>query len=139
MGNAPLVEYNVEGRKERASLGAASYLFNLIGIIGNILVLHVFRKRINVSSNYRIFVMFLSVVDLFPCIVLFVKEYHRMSLVYNQNLNKIRGKRISKLEDMVEEYFPDIVAVNGILNPFVYLFTDNGFKQDLMKMCGRKT
>jgi hypothetical protein len=46
-------------------------------------------------------------------------------------------QRISKLEDVVEEYFPDIVAVNGILNPFVYLFTDNEFKQELMKLCGR--
>jgi hypothetical protein len=64
MGNAIFPEHNVEGRKERAPLGAASYLFNLIGVVGNILVLHVFRTRIT-ASNYRVFVMFLAVVDHF--------------------------------------------------------------------------
>jgi hypothetical protein len=47
-------------------------------------------------------------------------------------------QRISKLEDVMDEYFPDIVAVNGILNPFVYLFTDEEFKQELLKMCRRR-
>jgi hypothetical protein len=47
-------------------------------------------------------------------------------------------QRISKLEDMIQGYFSDIVAVNGILNPFVYLFTDTDFRQELMKMCGRR-
>jgi hypothetical protein len=349
MGNSIFLEHNIEGRKERAPLGVACYLFNLIGVIGNILVLHVFRKRINASSNYRVFVLFLSIVDMFTCIAHLAKETNRMIAVYSQsshtpyickishyignsvgyasvlvigfiaferyrkictpfkpqitvtqskiisiltmvlgfivefpiyvvhgrrnvsveNINatrcaienkydedllpivhlgiiftaaviyiviiivlqvKIRialvekaktkqrmkyvvstvnseagqnapssgvpqsksnrpksqskksadeqesernrriairfaiistflivsfvsqtvfqfvtvtqryffpKQRISKLEDVVEEYFPDIVAVNGILNPFVYLFTDNEFKQELMKMCGR--
>jgi hypothetical protein len=47
-------------------------------------------------------------------------------------------QRISNLEDLAEEYFPDIVAVNGILNPFVYLFMDTEFKYELTKMCGRR-
>ncbi|XP_056007191.1 orexin receptor type 2-like [Ostrea edulis] len=84
MGNVLLLEHNIEGRKERAPLGAASYLFNLIGIIGNILVLHVFGTRINASSNYRVFVIFLSIVDLFTCIAHVAKEMSRMIFVYNQ-------------------------------------------------------
>jgi hypothetical protein len=84
MGNKIFLEQNIEGRKERAPLGAACYLFNVIGAIGNILVLHVFRTRITVSSNYRIFVLFLSVVDMGTCIVHIVKESGRMTLVYNQ-------------------------------------------------------
>ncbi|XP_048754715.2 cholecystokinin receptor type A-like [Ostrea edulis] len=84
MGNILMLEHNIEGRKERAPLGAASYLFNLIGIIGNILVLHVFGTRINASSNYRVFVIFLSIVDLFTCISHVAKELDRTISVYNQ-------------------------------------------------------
>jgi hypothetical protein len=84
MGNVINLEHNIEGRKERAPLGAASYLLNVMGVIGNILVLHVFRTRIHASSNYRIFVIFLSFVDLFTCISHIVKEVTRMIYVYNQ-------------------------------------------------------
>jgi hypothetical protein len=85
MGNIILLEYNIEGRKERAPLGAACYLFNLIGVIGNILVLHVFCASIKASSNYRVFVIYLSIVDMFTCIAHLAKETNRMIYVYTQS------------------------------------------------------
>ncbi|XP_061187112.1 uncharacterized protein LOC133195274 [Saccostrea echinata] len=47
-------------------------------------------------------------------------------------------QQISKMEDIFEEYLPDIVVINGIMNPFVYFFTDAQFKEEVMKLCRRK-
>ncbi|XP_056006874.1 uncharacterized protein LOC130050682 [Ostrea edulis] len=201
MGNVLLLEQNIEGRKERAPLGAASYLFNLTGIIGNILVLHVFRfvfaaaaiviiitivlqirirtalvkkarskqkMRYGVSSissksgqetsgsetpkkrsnrakksaddqdserNRRVAIRF-AIISMF-LIVSFISQTVFQFIIVTKRYFFPR-QRISKLEDVVEEYFPDIVALNGILNPFVYLFTDNEFRQELKKMCWRR-
>ncbi|XP_048751212.1 rhodopsin-like [Ostrea edulis] len=82
------LEHNMEGRRERAPLGAVSYLLNISGIIGNVLVLHVFRTRFSRSLNYRTFVLFLAFVDLFTCIAHIAKELNRMISVYNQLSDK---------------------------------------------------
>jgi hypothetical protein len=46
-------------------------------------------------------------------------------------------KEISDTIDMVQEYIPNVVIMNGVLNPLIYLFTDAQFKQELKKMCLR--
>nr|XP_022310964.1 uncharacterized protein LOC111116269 [Crassostrea virginica] len=43
--------------------------------------------------------------------------------------------RISKTRDTFYEYFPDIITLNGVLNPFVYYFTDNKFNRKLKGFC----
>ncbi|XP_062597518.1 nematocin receptor 2-like [Saccostrea cucullata] len=84
MDNKLSLGYNVEGRIERSPLGVISYILNIIGIIGNAVVIHIFRTRTGPSSNYRIFVLFLSVVDLSLCISHIAKELSRMISVYHE-------------------------------------------------------
>ena len=72
---------NIRWREERAPLGALCYLLNIIGIIGNITVLHIFRLRMP-PSNYRVFVMSLSVLDLNMCIIHLLKEFNRTVIIY---------------------------------------------------------
>ena len=43
--------------------------------------------------------------------------------------------RISKARDTFYEYFPDVITINGVLNPFVYYFTDNKFRNELKGLC----
>nr|XP_022310947.1 uncharacterized protein LOC111116252 [Crassostrea virginica] len=43
--------------------------------------------------------------------------------------------RISKARDTFYEYFPDVITINGVLNPFVYYFTDNKFRYELKGLC----
>jgi hypothetical protein len=78
------LEHNVMGREKRAPIGAIVYLLNMTGIVGNSLVLHIFRTRFNDSLNYRTFVLFLAVADLNNCIAHIMKEMNRMVFVYNQ-------------------------------------------------------
>ena len=72
---------NIRWREERAPLGALCYLLNIIGIIGNVTVLHIFRLRMP-PSNYRVFVMSLSVLDLNMCIIHLLKEFNRTVIIY---------------------------------------------------------
>jgi NADH:ubiquinone oxidoreductase subunit 3 (subunit A) len=78
------LEHNVMGRKKRAPIGVILYLLNITGIVGNSIVLHVFRTRFNDSLNYRTFVLFLAMADLNICIAHLMKEMNRMTYVYNQ-------------------------------------------------------
>ena len=72
---------NIRWREERAPLGALCYLLNIIGIIGNITVLHIFRLRMP-PSNYRVFIMSLSALDLNMCFIHLIKEFNRMLIIY---------------------------------------------------------
>lgn len=44
---------------------------------------------------------------------------------------------ISMNQDIFNVYFPDIATLNGMLNPFVYFFVDNNFRQEVRKLCRR--
>lgn len=74
---------NIHWREERAPLGALCYLLNIIGIVGNTVVLYIFLTRMP-ASNYRVFVMSLSGLDLSMCIDHVIKELNRMFIIYRQ-------------------------------------------------------
>lgn len=45
--------------------------------------------------------------------------------------------KISKNQDIFNAYFPDIATLNGMLNPFVYFFVDNTFRNEVKKLFRR--
>lgn len=63
---------------DRLPLGILSYLSNVVGIIGNSLVLFVFLKRYNQPTNYKVFVVYMAVQDTGTCIAHIAKEMNRM-------------------------------------------------------------
>lgn len=72
----------VEGRLDRAPLSAFSFLFNTVCIIGNSVVLYIFRNKYK-KSNFRFFVLLLASFDMGSGIVFVMKEQFRIQRVYN--------------------------------------------------------
>lgn len=70
------------GRIERAPLSAFSLFFNMMCIIGNSAVLHIFRTKYK-KSNYRFFVLLLASFDMGSGIVFGMKEQFRIQRVYH--------------------------------------------------------
>ena len=77
------VDHTVQGRLERAPLGVISYLLNFISIVGNLMVLHVFRTKYKSHSNYRLLVLFIAALDFGTALGHVSKEVNRTVLVYN--------------------------------------------------------
>jgi hypothetical protein len=82
--------------------------------------------------NRRIAITF-AVVSFFLIVSFFTKLLYEFILSIERYL--FQQKEISDAMDIVQEYLPDVIILNGILNPFIYLFTDAQFKQELKKMC----
>lgn len=66
-----------KGRIERAPLSTCSFFFNMVSIMGNSVVLHIFRTKYK-KSNYRFFVLLLASFDFGTAIVFVIKEQFRM-------------------------------------------------------------
>lgn len=85
--NTPcFIDFNMNqkttGRIERAPLSAFSFFFSIVCIIGNTIVLHIFRTKYK-KSNYRFFVLLLSSLDMGFAICFVMKEQLRIQNVYN--------------------------------------------------------
>lgn len=79
-------DYNMnpitKGRIERAPLSTCSFFFNMVSIMGNSVVLHIFRTKYK-KSNYRFFVLLLASFDFGTAIVFVMKEQFRIQRVYH--------------------------------------------------------
>jgi hypothetical protein len=84
------------------------------------------------ERNRRIAIRF-AIISLF-LIVSFISNLLFRFITAAQNYF-IPHQGISKLKDVVQEYLPDIITINGVINPFVYLVSDVQFKQELMRLC----
>lgn len=71
-----------EGRIERAPLSALIFSMNLISILGNSVVLYIFGTKYDSRSNYRLFVLYLAVLDIGTAIGHVLKEETRIKRVY---------------------------------------------------------
>lgn len=63
---------------DRLPLGIISYFSNVVGIVGNSLVLFVFLRRYKQPSNYKFFVVYMAIQDLGTSIAHIAKEMNRM-------------------------------------------------------------
>ena len=81
------VDHSVQGRLEKAPLSVISFLLNFTSIVGNLMVLHVFRTKYISRSNYRLFVLFIATFDLGTALGHVVKEVSRTVRGYNGGNN----------------------------------------------------
>ena len=86
IGNVAL---NETIRLDQLPLGITSLLSNVIGIIGNALVLFVFLRRYTESTNYKIFVVYMAFQDLGTCVAHIAKEFGRMVSVNSNAISEI--------------------------------------------------
>lgn len=70
-------------RIKRAPFSAISFTVNITGIIGNAAVLHIFRKKYDRDSNYRLFVLLLASFDICMSIAHVIKEQFRLRSIYD--------------------------------------------------------
>lgn len=70
-------------RIKRAPFSAISFTVNITGIIGNAAVLHIFRKKYDRDSNYRLFVLLLTSFDMGMSIAHVIKEPFRLRSIYD--------------------------------------------------------
>lgn len=74
-------------RIKRAPFSAISFTVNFTGIIGNAAVLHIFRRKYDRDSNYRLFVLLLASFDLGMSIAHVIKEQFRLGRIYNAGVS----------------------------------------------------
>lgn len=70
-------------RSKRAPFSAVSFTVNITGIISNAAVLHIFRKKYDRDSNYRLFVLLLASFDMGMSIAHVIKEQFRLRSIYD--------------------------------------------------------
>lgn len=70
-------------RIKRAPFSAISFTVNITGIIGNAAVLHIFRRKCNRDSNYRLFVLLLASFDMGMSIAHVIKEQFRLRYIFD--------------------------------------------------------
>ena len=78
-----------EGRIERAPLSALIFSMNLISILGNSVVLYIFGTKYDSRSNYRLFVLYLAVLDIGTAIGHVLKEETRIKRMYYGGNNQL--------------------------------------------------
>lgn len=79
-----LDDYNVNGRQNQAPFNGVFLALYSFGIVGNILVIMVFRKRYSEPSPYRSLVTFLAFSDMFSSFGFVVRCIERTVFVFNQ-------------------------------------------------------
>lgn len=70
-------------RIKRAPFSAISFAVNITGIIGNAALLHIFRRKYDRDSNYRLFVLLLASFDMGMSIAHVIKEQFRLRSIYD--------------------------------------------------------
>lgn len=70
-------------RIKRAPFSAISFTVNITGIIGNAALLHIFRRKYDRDSNYRLFVLLLASFDMGMSIAHVIKEQFRLRSIYD--------------------------------------------------------
>lgn len=79
-----LVDYNVNGRRNQAPFNGVFLALYSFGIVGNIIVIMVFRKRYSEPCPYHSLVTFIAVSDMFFSFGFFVRCIERTVFVFNQ-------------------------------------------------------
>lgn len=74
-------------RIKRAPFSAISFTVNFTGIIGNAAVLHIFRRKYDRNSNYRLFVLLLTLFDMGMAIAHIIKEQFRLRRIFNAGVS----------------------------------------------------
>lgn len=74
---------------DQLPLGILSLFSNVIGTMGNALVLFVFLRRYTESTNYKIFVVYMAFQDLGTCVAHIAKEFGRMVSVNSNAISEI--------------------------------------------------
>lgn len=74
-------------RIKRAPFSAISFTVNFTGIIGNAAVLHIFRRKYDRDSNYRLFVLLLASFDMGMSIAHVIKEQFRLRRIFNAGVS----------------------------------------------------
>lgn len=92
------------------------------------------KRRSDESKGTRIAVVFCIITALLVISIqaMLMKE---VTLAVSRYLRP--EDKISKNQDILNVYFPDIATLNGMLNPFVYFFVDNTFRHEVKKLCRR--
>ena len=105
-----------------------------ISTISRFVVVNNLKRRVEEEKNNRIVVTF--------CIVTTFLLISFQAFLWFQTLVSLdrylhQEIQISISRDMLYEYFPDVVTLNAVFNPFVYHFTDSKFKIEAKGMWRR--